>query len=75
MKKIGIDIGGTFTDLILQDEKDISIFKVPSTPADPAKAALRGLREITRKVDVNPAQIDNGCYEKTQFINFSSSNV
>lgn len=58
MKKIGIDIGGTFTDLILQDEKNVYICKVPSIPGDPAKAAVIGLREITRKANTNVARID-----------------
>ena len=34
--RLGVDVGGTFTDLILVDEKSGSIHtaKVPSTPAD-----------------------------------------
>ena len=40
MKRIGVDVGGTFTDFILVDEELGSIYvdKVPSTPDDPARA-------------------------------------
>jgi N-methylhydantoinase A len=34
--RLGVDVGGTFTDLFLVDEKSRQVFtaKVPSTPAD-----------------------------------------
>jgi hypothetical protein len=48
MRKVGIDIGGTFTDLTLADEQRTATYKLPSTPASPAKAALEGL--ATRRV-------------------------
>ena len=43
--RIGIDIGGTFTDFVLFDEVSGSIrtYKVPSTPLKPADAVLAGL--------------------------------
>ncbi len=45
---IGIDIGGTFTDFVVYDEKDASLrtFKVLSTPSDPAEAVLKGLESM-----------------------------
>src|SRR2546430_978881 len=44
---IGVDTGGTFTDLVLLDERGgIRIHKVPSTPHDPSLAVEVGLREI-----------------------------
>lgn len=44
---IGIDTGGTFTDVIRVDEGgSIRLIKVPSTPADPAQSFLAGVREI-----------------------------
>lgn len=37
---VGIEIGGTFTDLVLVDENGgFTVHKVPSTPADPSIAA------------------------------------
>ena len=43
---VGIDTGGTFTDLIAIVEGALRVHKVPSTPDDPAQAVLKGLREM-----------------------------
>ncbi len=49
MLRAGVDVGGTFTDIMLWDDADgrIVTHKLPSTPGDPARAMLDGLREIT----------------------------
>ena len=46
--RLGCDIGGTFTDLVLLDEATggLAVLKVPSTPADPAAAVLEGTRAL-----------------------------
>jgi N-methylhydantoinase A len=45
--KIGIDVGGTFTDFLLAFEDDSSrIYKVLSTPHDPSIATMAGLSEM-----------------------------
>jgi N-methylhydantoinase A len=50
--KIGIDVGGTFTDfLVTQDGREPGIFKVLSTPADPSIAVVNGLTEIAAAMD------------------------
>ena len=43
--RIGIDTGGTFTDLVVMDERTgaVSVVKRPSTPADPSEAILDAL--------------------------------
>ncbi|MCC6471797.1 MAG: hydantoinase/oxoprolinase family protein [Alphaproteobacteria bacterium] len=42
---VGIDVGGTFTDLVLQDSSGgITLGKVPSTPADQSVGIMAGLR-------------------------------
>ncbi len=43
--RLGVDVGGTYTDLVLLDASDgtISIEKVASTPDDPARAVLNGI--------------------------------
>ena len=46
--KIGVDIGGTFTDLVLIDKDKPVIHKVLSTPENPAKAVLSGIAEILK---------------------------
>ena len=43
---VGIDTGGTFTDLVAFVDGEIRTHKVLSTPEDPAIAVLRGLREL-----------------------------
>ena len=50
--RIGIDIGGTFTDFVyfLPASGQINTFKLPSTPQDPAQAVLDGLRQIIQKL-------------------------
>ena len=44
----GIDVGGTFTDLVAVDEETgaIQLAKVPSTPSDEARAVLEGLEGL-----------------------------
>ncbi|MCL2337479.1 MAG: hydantoinase/oxoprolinase family protein [Firmicutes bacterium] len=45
--RIGIDVGGTFTDFLLVDETGgAEIYKVLSTPADPSVAVFDGLQKI-----------------------------
>ena len=53
--KIGIDVGGTFTDFILtRDGAEPAISKTLSTPADPSIAVIEGLTEIA--ASQTPAQ-------------------
>jgi N-methylhydantoinase A len=40
---LGVDTGGTFTDFVLQSEKELQTYKLPSTPDDPSRAILQGL--------------------------------
>ncbi len=46
MRTIGIDTGGTFTDLVLAQGTQLSVAKVPSTPRDPSRAVERGLAAL-----------------------------
>ena len=42
--RIGVDIGGTFTDLVLTGPAgEVHVFKVPSVPADPARGVMNAL--------------------------------
>src|SRR5690242_18272305 len=61
MRRIGVDVGGTFTDLILVDEESgqIAVDKVPSTPDDPARGSADGIRALCAKAGVELAEIDN----------------
>jgi N-methylhydantoinase A len=51
---VGVDIGGTFTDLVLSHNGQLSIHKLASTPHNPAEAMLAGLNAITG--DLNAVQ-------------------
>ncbi len=57
--RLGVDVGGTFTDLLLIDESSGESFtaKVPSTPHDPSIAVLDGIEKICRVSGVEPARI------------------
>ena len=61
MKRLGVDVGGTFTDLVLVDEASgrITVDKVPSTPDDPARGTVAGIRELCDKAGVELGEIDN----------------
>ena len=50
--RIGVDTGGTFTDLCAYDEETgrIHVRKVSSTPADPGQAIVRGLGELLDQI-------------------------
>jgi len=49
MKLIGVDVGGTFTDLVLTDTaaNTTIIHKVPTTPHDPSEGVMTGLIELS----------------------------
>lgn len=54
MFRIGVDVGGTFTDfLLLDNEGTSSVFKTPSTPADPSIGVLNGFRKMAEKVGMS----------------------
>ena len=57
--RLGVDVGGTHTDLVLLDLQDgsIAIEKVPSTPANPAIGVLAGIERFT-DADVRPDEIE-----------------
>jgi N-methylhydantoinase A len=46
MIKVGIDTGGTFTDFVFFNGKDLFTHKISSTPSDPSRAIVQGLIEI-----------------------------
>ncbi|HKI51505.1 MAG TPA: hydantoinase/oxoprolinase family protein [Geothermobacteraceae bacterium] len=43
---LGVDTGGTFTDLVLVDGERLSCYKLPSTPTDPSRAVLAGIDKL-----------------------------
>jgi N-methylhydantoinase A len=57
---VGIDIGGTFTDLALYDSstEELRVHKVRSTPDDPGRALVEGVAELCSLADVDMGDID-----------------
>jgi N-methylhydantoinase A len=52
--KLGIDVGGTFTDFILISESgETSIHKTLSTPDDPSLGVLSGIRDLAENNNLN----------------------
>ncbi|HEY4166606.1 MAG TPA: hydantoinase/oxoprolinase family protein [Reyranella sp.] len=50
--RVGVDSGGTFTDVCLFDEEQgrVEVWKVPSTPDDPSRGIAQGVEEGLRRV-------------------------
>ena len=58
--RLGVDVGGTFTDLLLINEAtgDTHTAKVPSTPEDSSIGVLNGINRICEESKVDPKQVD-----------------
>ena len=59
--RLGVDVGGTFTDLLLVDETSGQTWtaKVPSTPEDQSIGVLNGLSRVCSLAGVNPRSISH----------------
>ncbi|MEM7023929.1 MAG: hydantoinase/oxoprolinase family protein [Pseudomonadota bacterium] len=56
--RIGIDVGGTFTDFVLRESNRPARFlKVPSTPDDPARGIVGGLEALLRREMLSPDSV------------------
>src|SRR5579864_8772919 len=60
MKRLGVDVGGTFTDLIYVDDESgrIEIFKLATTPDDPSRGTVDGIAHLTAAVGITEAGLD-----------------
>ena len=56
--RVGVDTGGTFTDFVFEQNGDIHLFKIASTPSDPSLAILQGLEKICSKIRVDLASAE-----------------
>lgn len=61
MYRIGIDVGGTFTDFTLVNSQngEVAFFKVPSTPHDPSEAIHAGIVGLMEKHGLQPDEIEH----------------
>ena len=60
MKAIGVDVGGTFTDLVYCDLASgrVEIHKVSTTPDDPSRGVIQGVIELCAAAGVETGEID-----------------
>jgi N-methylhydantoinase A/oxoprolinase/acetone carboxylase beta subunit len=60
MKRLGVDVGGTFTDLIYVDDESgqVLVHKLPTTPEDPSRGTVEGIQELTAEAGQSPAALD-----------------
>jgi N-methylhydantoinase A len=67
MHYVGVDTGGTFTDVVALDvgQGTIHALKVPSVPADPARAVAHGLARLRERHGIAPATIERFIFGTT----------
>jgi N-methylhydantoinase A/oxoprolinase/acetone carboxylase beta subunit len=60
VKRLGVDVGGTFTDLIYVDDDGgtILVHKLPTTPEDPSQGTVQGIQELTALAGEDPSALD-----------------
>lgn len=63
MIRIGVDVGGTFTDIVLERsggdlERKVVVTKVPSTPNDQSEGVVQGILKVCQLAGVQPSEVD-----------------
>ena len=60
MIRLGVDVGGTFTDLVLINDEagTIELNKVPTTPDDPSIGTINGALELCESTGITPSQVE-----------------
>ena len=57
---IGIDVGGTFTDIAVLEDGQLRVHKLPSTPLDPSVGILAGVKDAFPEHAGGPATTESG---------------
>jgi N-methylhydantoinase A len=64
MIRVGVDVGGTFTDIVLErtqagsGDQQVVVTKVPSTPHDQSEGVVKGVLQVCGVAGVEPGDID-----------------
>jgi len=62
MIRVGVDVGGTFTDIILENhdanKNEVTVTKVSSTPHDQSEGVVKGVLQVCQLAGVSPTDID-----------------
>src|SRR5882757_958863 len=68
---LGIDIGGTFTDLVIldPDSGETAVWKESTTPEDPSRGAIEGLQKLLQRSGRAPERIGRVVHATTLFTN------
>ena len=56
-QRLAIDIGGTFTDVVLEQDGELNTSKVLTTPAAPEDGVLNGIEEVLAKAGTVPGDV------------------
>lgn len=66
--RVGVDIGGTFTDFVVAEAGKLTLYKLLSTPHNPAEALLQGLAHLTHQDLSRLAHVAHGSTVATNAI-------
>jgi len=58
MARVGVDVGGTNTDFVLEADHDVFFHKVVSTPHDQSEGVLKGLQELCDIGGISPSEVE-----------------
>ena len=68
--RLGVDVGGTFTDIVLMGpEGQITVKKVSSTPSRYDEGIITGVRQILEEAGVAPEDVEEVCHSTTAATN------
>ncbi|KPN30355.1 N-methylhydantoinase A/acetone carboxylase, beta subunit [Halolamina pelagica] len=56
--RVGVDIGGTFTDVVAVRDGEVTVTKTPSTPDEPERGVMNGLDESESAAGYTPETVD-----------------
>ena len=75
--RLGVDVGGTFTDLLLINEKNGTTHtaKVPSTPEDSSKGVLNGIERVCGQAGIDAEEITHVMHGTTVATNTVLTNA
>ncbi len=71
MARIGVDVGGTNTDLVLECGKGVFYHKVPTTLRNQSIGVVEGVKALCRKAEIEPAEVETIVHGTTTATNIT----
>lgn len=71
MARIGVDVGGTNTDLVLECSKGVFYHKVPTTLKNQSIGVVEGVKALCRKAEIEPAEVETIVHGTTTATNIT----